>query len=113
MQTRTQITHADTHLRRLLVCRQIWAIVVDRQSKAAVAACTGNLHGTAGRKLGDSVLYGIFCERLKQQARYLRSQQGLGDLDGYLKAVAETDLLDVEIALQVFHFLGESNLRSQ
>src|SRR5579872_5635765 len=67
LQTRAQITNADTHLRRLPVRRQTRAVVVDTQAKAIIVARTGNAYRPSRDSLGNAVLDGIFHEWLQQQ----------------------------------------------
>ena len=70
------------------------------------------LVATAGNTLGDAVLDRIFHQGLEQQSGHLSVADLLRDIDAHLQTFAEADLLNVEIALQIFHFLGQRHLRT-
>src|SRR5579862_9284132 len=71
-----------------------------------------NEHVASGYALGYAVLDGVLHKRLQEQIGYLRTQNFLGYIDAYLQTLSETDLLNLDVALQILDLLSQGDLRA-
>src|ERR1700678_510232 len=110
LETRAQIAESDAVGSERHILLFPWAVIVDGQAKRTIAAHPGDPNLAARSTLGYAVLDGVLNKRLQQQARDLHCQQLIGNVDAHSQTVAEPDLLDVDVALQVLHFLLQRDL---
>src|SRR6185437_6837105 len=106
-----QVAEANPRLGRLPIHREAGAVIVDTQAEMAASTRTCHPHSPSSHAFGDAVLYGILHEWLQQQIWNQRTQQFAGNFDAYPQTVAKTDLLNVQVALQILDFLLQRHLR--
>ena len=112
LQTRAQIGEADAGALRLPILWKARAVVVDAQADAVAAARASDADAASRYALGNAMLDGVLDQRLQQQIWNLRVQQVCRDVHADPQTFPETNLLDVDIALQIFDFLGKGHLRT-
>jgi len=95
---------------RIAVARR--AVVLDRDEEVSVLAYRRNGDRSSLDAPRDAVLDGVLRQRLQQKVGNHGAQQVRRNVQPSAKTLAEANLLDLEIPLQVVGFLAERHLRS-
>ena len=88
------------------------AVVVDAQETGPSRRAPATRTAPPRDARGDTVLDGVLHQRLQQQVGHLHRQQIRRNVDADLQTVPKTNLLDVDIALQILDLLGKGHLRA-
>jgi hypothetical protein len=109
-QTRSHIGYSNTVADLFLVDRQPRPVVINAHSQRAIGTRGSNTNGASLGPFGDSVLNGVFHDRLKYKTWHLRGEKFSGDIHAHLKAIGESCLLYLQVFFKKLDLFPERNL---
>src|SRR5262249_28675236 len=112
LQSRPEIGDANAAVGRTRIAVELRAVVLNRDEEVSVVAYRRDGHRSSEDAPRDPVLDGVLRQRLEQQVRNQGAQQVWRNVQASAKTLAEANLLNLEIALQVVDLLAERHLRS-
>src|SRR5579862_2600910 len=108
-QARLDVGESDAESQPRSRCRTR-TIIADAEPNSAIVACGSDLQPACGGIDADSVLYGIFNERLKRQTRYIDCEKVRWHVHLNFQAIMKACLLDLQILADELELALQSNL---